>query len=132
MDTYEETICGRVKVFQTYAAWARRQRSGGRSDAREIYDAVHAKSVERYKVRYHCNSTPFKSVAEFDKTIGDNDTMIRAMNIPANVAVADVPSETIVDEASSVVEKGKMGGLAMLIGAFVVLWYLLFCNIRRN
>ena len=102
MDTYEETICGRVKVFQTYAAWARRQRNGGRSDAREIYDAVHAKSVERYKVRYHCSSMPFKSVPEFDKAVGDNDTMIKAMNIPANKADSDV-----LEEGDP--EKGKVG-----------------------
>ena len=126
MDTYKETICGRVKVFQTYAAWARRQRNGGRSDAREIYDAVHAKSVERYKVRYHCSSTPFKSVPEFDKAVGDNDTMIKAMNIPANEAVTDVPSETITETQSESLGKSGMGLGVILIACAMALWYFLF------
>ena len=120
-DTYEEEICGRMKTFQSYSAWARRQRNGGRSDARVIYDAVHAKSVERYKVRYNCSSTPFKSVAEFDKVVVDNDTLIAAIDMPS-----DEPKQVEIPVG------GGLGLGIILIACVIVLWYFLLGSVRRG
>ena len=35
-------------------------------------------------------------------------------------------------EETALVEPGKLGGLMLLMGALVVLWYLLFVSIRRG
>ena len=119
-DTIDVNICGRVKTFQSYPAWARRQRNGGRSDARDIYDAVHAKSVERYKVRYNCSSLPFNNVEEYDKVVVDNDTLIAAMDMPLETKTEIQPKTE-----NGVVSPGGMGLGMVLIACAVALWYLL-------
>lgn len=118
-DTYEEEICGRMKTFQSYSAWARRQRNGGRSDAREIYDAVHAKSVERYKVRYGCSSLPFKTVEEYDKVVVDNDTLIKAMDMPSETKTEIKPENGVVSPS------GISLGVILIVCA-IALWHFLF------